>query len=320
MGMKQVRTLQNAIDKLSAAFDKIKWKFEEVTCDGETEKIQLWPGDPNDEVMLCVFKGKNIEQIFHRQDYFFFNFAYCGDYTALSDRKDNRITVREGECYIGQPFAGYAPNGQSHEEIIIVGVLIQTQAFFKTFLHVLSFNAKLFRFFLEPQNDPCADDYVHLKFDCPGAVRSLLDLMIIEYANPQFGTQEVLKSLTLALLMQVARQYTKSYPSGECSCTADQIVQYIGEHFDTVTLAELAEHFSYHPNYISTLLTKELGKSFSELVLEQRMERAAAVLRGTQLPVSEIAELLGYRNTSNFYKAFREYYGMSPREFTAQAS
>ena len=66
-------------------------------------------------------------------------------------------------------------------------------------------------------------------------------------------------------------------------------MQYIGEHFDTVTLAELAEHFSYHPNYISTLLTKELGKSFSELVLEQRMERAAAVLRGTQLPVSEIA-------------------------------
>ena len=90
--------------------------------------------------------------------------------------------------------------------------------------------------------------------------------------------------------------------------------------FDTVTLAELAEHFSYHPNYISTLLTKELGKSFSELVLEQRMERAAAVLRGTQLPVSELAELLGYRNTSTFYKAVREYYGMSPREFTAQAS
>ncbi|MCD8332355.1 MAG: helix-turn-helix transcriptional regulator, partial [Oscillospiraceae bacterium] len=73
--------------------------------------------------------------------------------------------------------------------------------------------------------------------------------------------------------------------------------------------------FSYHPNYISTLLPKQIGKTFSQLLLEQRMERAAALLRGTALPVSQIAELLGYSNSSNFYKAFRAYYGVSPREY-----
>ena len=30
---------------------------------------------------------------------------------------------------------------------------------------------------------------------------------------------------------------------------------------------------------------------------------------------SEIALMLGYSNSSNFYKAFREYYGVSPREY-----
>ncbi|WP_442911432.1 helix-turn-helix domain-containing protein [Lachnoclostridium sp. An76] len=32
--------------------------------------------------------------------------------------------------------------------------------------------------------------------------------------------------------------------------------------------------------------------------------------------VEEIAAMLGYSNSSNFYKAFREYYHQSPREFT----
>lgn len=90
----------------------------------------------------------------------------------------------------------------------------------------------------------------------------------------------------------------------------------MGEHFDTVTLKDIAKRFSYHPNYISTLLHRELGKSFSEILLEQRMERAVILLRGTNLPINEIALMLGYNNSSNFYKAFREYYHVSPREYT----
>lgn len=87
----------------------------------------------------------------------------------------------------------------------------------------------------------------------------------------------------------------------------------MSEHVDAVTLKAVAYKFSYHPNYVSTLLRKETGKSFSELLREQRMDRAAVLLGGTDLPVSEIARLLGYSNTSNFHKAFRAHYGTSPR-------
>lgn len=309
------KLLWNAIEKLGKNFDAIEWKFRETSPESTGEKTQLWPGDPAEEIMLCVYKGKNIQQDFHRQDYFFFNFAYQGDYGALSSRFDHRITVHEGECYIGQPYAGYAPNGQSQKEIIIVGVLIQTKAFFKTFLHVLSANKKLFHFFLNPQINVYSDEYIQLKFEDLFPVRSLLELMIVEYAAPQENTQDVLKSLTLALLMLVARQYAKSYPTVKEDKLSEKIVQYIGEHFDTVTLSEVAGHFSYHPNYISSYIHRETGKSFSEIVLEQRMERAAALLKGTDLSIEEIAAMLGYSNNSNFYKAFRAYYHVSPREY-----
>lgn len=45
------------------------------------------------------------------------------------------------------------------------------------------------------------------------------------------------------------------------------------------------------------------------------MERAGILLKGTSLPIEEIALMLGYSNSSNFYKVFREYYHMSPREY-----
>lgn len=144
-------------------------------------------------------------------------------------------------------------------------------------------------------------------------------MMVIEYANKKEDTQDILKPLVLAFLTQVARQYAAENPVEESSRLSDKIVQYISEHPDTVTLKELGSRFSYHPNYISTLLHRETGKSFSELLTQQRMERAAVLLRGTALPIEEIAFMLGYSNSSNFYKVFREYYGLSPREYTTRS-
>ena len=310
--------LTTSIEKLGRDFDEIEWKYLDVPAGSAREKTQLWPGDPTEDIMICVYKGNFINQMFHRQDFFFFNFAYQGNYGALSYQFDNRITVHEGECYIGQPYAGYAPNGQSEHEIIIVGVLIQTQAFFKTFLHVLSANRKLFQFFLNPQINEYSDEYIHLKFEDLFSVRSLLELMIVEYANPQENTQDVLKPLTLALLMQVARQYARSNPTTKTDKLSEKIIQYIVEHFDSVTLGDIAAQFSYHPNYISAYIHKELGRSFSEILLEQRMERAAALLKGTDLSIEDIAAMVGYSNNSNFYKAFREYYQVSPREYAGK--
>lgn len=307
--------LQASMDKLAAVFARRDWKYLEVPPGSPLEKTYAWPTNPEEEIMICVHKGARIQEMFHRQDFFFFNYAYKGDYGAISYRYDNRITVHEGECYIGQPHAGYALSADGEKEIIILGVLIQKDTFFKIFLPALSANAQLFRFFLEPQTNQFSDEFIRLRFAGDAPVRSLLEMMVMEYAHPRPDTQDVLRPLVLALLMQVARQYAAANPTAQPETLADKIVQYMGEHTDVVTLKEIAAHFSYHPNYISTLLHRELGKSFSQLLLEQRMERAVALLQATTLPINEIAAMLGYSNSSNFYKAFREYFHKSPRDY-----
>ena len=65
----------------------------------------------------------------------------------------------------------------------------------------------------------------------------------------------------------------------------------------------------------SLLLHRETGKTFSEILLEKRMEHAAILIKGTDLSNEEIAEALGYSSTTNYYKAFRRFYGMTPGEY-----
>lgn len=312
--MKQ-ETLLNAIEKLSKIFSQRDWPYLDVPAVSKGEKMFAWPGTPEEDIMICVHKDTGIHELFHRQDFFFFNFAYEGDYGAISYQCSNHITVHEGECYIGQPFAGYALYGDSDKEITIIGVLIQKEAFFRTFLPVLSSNEKLFHFFLIPQTNQYSDEFIQLKFENECSVRHLLEMMVIEYAASREDTQSILKPLALTLFMYVARQYSKTYQEPVSETVSSKILKYMSEHTGTVTLKEIAAHFSYHPNYISSLLRRETGYSFSEILLTQRMNRASALLKGTNLPIEEISAILGYSNSSNFYKAFREYYNCSPREY-----
>ena len=311
--------LHHAIRKLARNWTHLNWEFRDVSLGGKPDKMSQWQGDPNEDIMVVVFQGNHISEPFHRQDFFFIDYAYHKDYHALSAKFDNLITVREGDCYIGQPFSGYALRGDcAEDEIIMIGVHIKKETFFREYLPALSTDADMFRFFLDPQTDTFSDEFIHLSFEKSSPVRALLEQMVIEYADKQEDTQQILKPLVLSLFMLIARRYRLEKPNQTGETLSERIVQYIHTHADTVTLKEIAEHFSYHPNYISTLLHQEQGKTFSQIVLEKRMERAVILLRGTTLSIEEIASMLGYSNHSNFYKAFREYYGMTPREYIHQ--
>ena len=310
------RLLTLAINKLGHDWSHLNWEFRDFERDGVPDKMSQWQGDPKDDIMIVVFKGQHISEPFHRQEFFFIDYAYHLDYNALSSRFNNLITVREGDCYIGQPYNGYALKGDSDgDDIIMIGVHIKKEAFFREYLPALSTDPEMFRFFLDPQADRFSDEFIHLSFEKTSPVRSLLEMMVIEYADKKEDTQRILKPMVLALFMHIARRYRLEKPQLAPNTLPGQILQYIGTHPESVTLKDIADHFSYHPNYISSLLHKELGKTFSEIVLEQRMDRAVILLKGTSLSIEDISAMLGYTNTSNFYKAFRAYFGQTPRDF-----
>ncbi len=313
------KLLCSAIETLWEQFLTLDWTYHDFPVGSQAEKMFCWPGPEDEEILVLVHQSGGRQELFHRHDFFYFNYTYQGQYDSLSYKYDHRITIREGELYAGQPFAGHALCIHDDQETTIIGILIRKDSFFRAFLPMLSANSRLFHFLLDPSTNEFSDEFIHFRIEDDCNIRALLEIMVIEYANKKEDTQDILKPLALSFLMQVARQYANTNKTEEPDRLSERIVQFMGEHFDTVTLKDIAKRFSYHPNYISSLLRREIGKSFSEILLEQRMDRALILLKGTNLPIEEIALMLGYSNSSNFYKAFRECFHMSPREYMVTA-
>lgn len=81
-----------------------------------------------------------------------------------------------------------------------------------------------------------------------------------------------------------------------------------------VSLEAVAGRLQTSPRTLQRRL-KGLGISFREVVEGARFEIAAALLRGTDLKVQEIAARLGYATPGTFARAFRRWAGCSPRAF-----
>ena len=308
-------SLDKSIEKLGDDFPNLNWDFQKHKVGSGKELVSQWLGEPEEDIMVCVFKGREIHEKFHRQDFFFINYAYTGDYGAQSYRFDNHVTIKENECYIGQPFSGYALYGASDEDIVIIGVLIKKEIFYRNFLQTISSDQRLLHFFIDPKVDSFSDEFIHIDSFKDNSVRTLIELMAVEYANKKADTQEILKPMTLALIMMLSRELKASKKESRESGNTDQMISFIDGHLDHVTLSMIASEFGYHPAYVSALLSEKKGKTFSEILLSLRMERAVLLLKNTDLSIEEITPMIGYSDKSNFHKVFREFYGKTPRQF-----
>lgn len=50
----------------------------------------------------------------------------------------------------------------------------------------------------------------------------------------------------------------------------------------------------------------------SGIVFAARMQRARMLLQSTELPVRQVAQMVGYAGTSAFYRGYKEFFGHSP--------
>jgi len=78
-----------------------------------------------------------------------------------------------------------------------------------------------------------------------------------------------------------------------------------------LTLHTVADRLYVNPSYLSRLFKQEMGRTFSEYVLELKMERAKAAL-SEGAKVYDAARMVGYRDVSYFTKVFRKYWGVTP--------
>ena len=97
---------------------------------------------------------------------------------------------------------------------------------------------------------------------------------------------------------------------------ADEILQYIHSHYDKpLTNKDIAAHFNYHENYVSTLIFHQTGLTLHQYVLKYKIHMAIVLLESTSLSIGEVAEKVGIPNINQFSKCFKKIVGHSPSQF-----
>lgn len=94
------------------------------------------------------------------------------------------------------------------------------------------------------------------------------------------------------------------------------VVEYIRMHLDEeIDLRTLAGISAFSPYHFHRIVSAMLGEPLGEFIVRTRIETAARLLRYTDAPVSEIAYRVGYDTPSSLSKAFRRFFGISPKMY-----
>jgi len=96
-----------------------------------------------------------------------------------------------------------------------------------------------------------------------------------------------------------------------------QIRRYILSEYSNpgLTLHNIANHFNINHCYLTVLYKDKYGINLYDYLIRVRMEKAAELLKTTDLKSYQIAELTGYSNSQYFSISFKKYYGCTVTEF-----
>lgn len=93
-------------------------------------------------------------------------------------------------------------------------------------------------------------------------------------------------------------------------------IRYVEVHYSgRITLKDMSGELHLSPNYLCELFKRHTGKNLMEYVTEYRMIKARAYLNHVEYKVSEVAEMVGYKEAKYFSSAFKKIYGITPLEY-----
>lgn len=148
-------------------------------------------------------------------------------------------------------------------------------------------------------------------------IHAVIQSILCESYDPQICGDKMIDAYMIVLFCKILRQYrSQSFsPKAKSQWKIVDILDYLEANYLTVTLQSTADHFGFHPNYLSAFIKRETGRTFKELVILQKMCQACFYLTNTDFPIYEIAQKVGYDNLGFFYRKFTELYHMTPQEF-----
>lgn len=95
-----------------------------------------------------------------------------------------------------------------------------------------------------------------------------------------------------------------------------EALQFIYNHFgEDITISTVARNLEISEGYLSRVFKKETNYTFTNYLIFYRIKLAMNLLKDCRLKVYEVADRVGYSDTTYFSSQFKKIVGISPSEF-----
>lgn len=152
-------------------------------------------------------------------------------------------------------------------------------------------------------------------------VGTVMKLMYREFGRADNGSGLAATGLLQYLLVLLSRLVTEPALPLSPAFLPQQTTQFclIEDAFlyeyKELTLERLSKRLGLSMRQTERLLKKSYGSTFRQMKSKARMAAAAAALLSTDKTVARIAEETGYTSAEHFGRAFKEFYGVTVREY-----
>ena len=153
-----------------------------------------------------------------------------------------------------------------------------------------------------------------------GDIRSICSMMFRNLSSGEPDADAFCNSLMHALLVKVLTlakgRTVEPTPDDEPHALGHLVKEYIDQHYmEPITLQSMGEALHISPYYLSHVFKQMSGYSPVQYLLRRRIGEAQTLLITTDLPITRIAEMVGYDTQSYFNLQFTKNVGMPPNKF-----
>ena len=159
-----------------------------------------------------------------------------------------------------------------------------------------------------------------------GVQRQLLSYQLDMLRQETAGTEPFQDICALSYLVQVLillnRLSLREHRNADATAPSDSVVYsilgYINDHYrDDLSLDFLANKFFISKYHLSREFNRLIGTSVHRYIIQKRLVMAKQMM-SEGVSSSEVYQHCGFGDYSNFYRAFKSEYEISPKEFTAR--
>ena len=255
---------------------------------------------------------------FPKHTHNFVEFIYMCQGTTQHIVDGNPITLQEGDLLFLNQHATQEilPAGKDD---IAINFMILPQFFDTAFRMLGNEESALRRFIiscLTEQN--MGGNYLYFHVSDVQPVQNLMENLILIMFSDDQRQRRTLSETTMGLLFMHLVGAADRIVVSENSYEEDLMIRLlnrIDSEYRTATLEGFCEDNKVDLYFMGRLIKRHTGRTFRDLLQEKRLTQACYLLDNTTLPVTDIANMIGYENNSFFHRLFRRQYGCSPREY-----